>query len=96
MAAITAADTPLDECEHCGGLWISQAAFDHICSDTNAQTAASGLNLPPPVPRDITVHYLSCPQCGKLMNRHNYADGSGFVINTRKGHVLRLAGSTMR
>jgi Zn-finger nucleic acid-binding protein len=96
MAAITAADTPLDECQQCGGLWISQAAFDHICSNTDAQTAASGLNLPPPVTRDITVHYLSCPQCGKLMNRHNYADGSGFVINMCKGHGVWLDRDEMR
>jgi Zn-finger nucleic acid-binding protein len=96
MSSIKVADTPLDECPHCGGLWISLAAFDHVCSDTAAQTAASGLDLPPPVPQDVRVHYLGCPNCGKLMNRTNYGGGSGIVINVCKGHGVWLDRDEMR
>lgn len=96
LAAIKVADTPLDECEHCGGLWIALAAFDHICSSADAQTAASGLNLPPPLAFDAGVRYLNCPNCQKLMNRTNYGGGSGIVINVCKGHGVWLDRDEMR
>ena len=50
MMNVQVAGTPLEECSHCGGLWVNIANFDRICSDTEAQTAATGLQMPPPVP----------------------------------------------
>jgi Zn-finger nucleic acid-binding protein len=96
LAAVTAGDTPLDECQRCGGLWISVAAFDHICSDTAAQTAATGLNLPPSVPQDTHVHYMGCPKCSNLMNRTNYGHASGIIINVCKPHGIWLDRDEMR
>lgn len=84
LQSITAANIPLDECPHCGGLWISVAAFDLVCSNTAAQSAATGLNLPPPIPPDGRVRYLHCPKCSNLMNRVNYGHASGIIINICK------------
>jgi Zn-finger nucleic acid-binding protein len=97
LQRITAADIPLDECPHCGGLWISVAAFDKICSDAETKTAASGIDVPRPAPpADIRVHYLNCPRCSKLMNRSNYGGGSGIVINVCKLDGIWLDRDEMR
>lgn len=81
---------------HCGGLWIDVTSFDHICSDADAQTAATGLKLPPPAPIDTQVRYLTCPQCGKLMNRMNYAGRSGIVVGICRAHGIWLDRDEMR
>jgi Zn-finger nucleic acid-binding protein len=94
---VLVAKTPLEECTHCGGLWISLANFDHICSDAEAQTAATGLSLPPPPePSGAQVRYVKCPQCGNLMNRLNYAGRSGVVIEICRPHGIWLDRDQMR
>src|SRR5208283_2507612 len=50
--------------------------------------ATRGLAVHPTMPSQYApnpnepVKYLPCPQCQNLMNRHNFADISGVVINT--------------
>ena len=46
-----------------------------------ARQAATGLLVPSPAELDPNVRYLKCPQCQNLMNRMNYANRSGIVIN---------------
>ncbi len=96
LQQIAVGTTPLEECMHCGGLWIDVSSFDHICSDADAQTAATGLQLPPPVPIDSQVRYLACPQCNKLMNRMNYAGRSGIIVGICRGHGIWLDRDEMR
>ncbi|HWB53281.1 MAG TPA: zf-TFIIB domain-containing protein [Tepidisphaeraceae bacterium] len=85
LNSITVANTPLDECPKCGGIWISVQAFDKLSSDEEANAAASGYDVyKPPPPTDMRVHYLKCPRCSKLMNRNNYGGGSGIIINVCK------------
>ena len=78
------------QCPHCGGMWADAKTFDMICSDAEAQTAATGLNLPPPVAPDPHVKYLQCPQCHSLMGRINYFNHSGIVLNVCRPHGLWL------
>ncbi len=96
LQAMSVADTPLDECVECGGLWIDISHFDYICSNTAAQEAATGLRLPPPPKFDPAVHYLKCPQCRKLMNRVNYARRSGVIIDICRAHGIWLDRDEMR
>jgi Zn-finger nucleic acid-binding protein len=96
LAAVSVGNTPLEECMHCGGLWVDVSRFDHICSDAEAQTAATGLKLPPPAPIDTHVRYLNCPQCANLMNRMNYAGRSGIVICVCRPHGIWLDRDEMR
>jgi Zn-finger nucleic acid-binding protein len=93
---VKVANTPLEECTRCGGLWVDVSSFDHICSDTEAQTAATGLQLPPPTAVETAVRYLKCPQCNALMNRMNYAGRSGIVINICRPHGIWLDRDEMR
>lgn len=98
LQEMSVAKTPLDECTQCGGIWVDVASFDHICSIAQMQTAATGLNVPPPPlpPLEANVRYLHCPQCAQLMNRINYAGRSGIVTNVCKPHGIWLDRDQMR
>jgi Zn-finger nucleic acid-binding protein len=89
-------NTPLEECMHCGGIWIDVTHFEFLCSNAEAQEAATGLRLPPPVSLDPSVRYLKCPQCANLMNRMNYAGRSGIVIDVCRPHGIWLDRDRMR
>jgi Zn-finger nucleic acid-binding protein/RNA polymerase subunit RPABC4/transcription elongation factor Spt4 len=86
----------LDQCPHCGGLWAGISTFDRICSDATAQSAATGLSLPPAIPPDPRVQYLQCPQCHSLMGRINYFHHSGIVLNICRPHGMWLERDQIR
>jgi Zn-finger nucleic acid-binding protein len=90
LTAVQIATTPLEECMHCGGLWIDVSSFENVCSNVEAQQAATGLRVPPPVAFDPRVRYLKCPQCANIMNRMNYAGRSGIIINVCTPHGVWL------
>ena len=90
LTDVDVANTPLEECTRCGGLWVSVTNFEHLCSDAEAQQAATGLALPPPVQVNTSVRYLKCPECANLMNRMNYATRSGIIINACRAHGIWL------
>jgi Zn-finger nucleic acid-binding protein len=80
--------TALQECPRCGGLWISTDVFEHICADRETQAAVIVLKLPPPVLVNPRVRYLKCPQCARLMNRKQYSEGSGVILDICAEHGL--------
>lgn len=77
------------ECDRCGGLFVRPKAFEAVSHDADTRarvrlekpleirTAAA----PPP-----HVKYRACPECRKLMNRTNYAGGSGIVVDNCRAH----------
>ena len=87
---VQVANTQLEECTQCGGLWVDVTSFEFICANTEAQSAATGLKLPLPVAVDPHVCYRPCPECGKLMSRLNYAGRSGIVIDVCRPHGVWL------
>lgn len=79
------------ECPRCGGLCLGAAAFDAATRD--ADTRAKVRLEKPPVIREKgsplpPVRYRPCPACGALMNRVNYAGGSGIIVDRCKGHAV--------
>jgi len=87
---ITVGKMPMEECGRCGGLWVNVKSFDALCADTESQTAALGLQLPPVAELDTDVRYLPCPQCKNLMNRMQYAGRSGIIIQMCRPHGVWL------
>ena len=79
-----------DECDHCGGIWLSPAA----CSDAAAKAETRALLRPfdflpsagAPSSGSEEVRYRKCPLCAKLMNRSAYAAGSGVIVDVCKPH----------
>ena len=91
LAATTLGDLAFGQCHRCGGVWVGQAAFEHMAGD-RAERAGVLSGLPtasPKVPIKLEqIHYRPCPQCGKLMNRSNYARISGIVVDVCKDHGI--------
>ena len=96
LADVQVVSTPLEECTRCGGLWIDVSSFEFICSNAEARQAATGLLVPSPAELDPNVRYLKCPQCQNLMNRMNYANRSGIVINVCRTHGVWLDRNEIR
>ncbi len=84
-------DVEIDQCLHCGGVWLRQDLFDRVASDKETRGRALGM-LPITPPTQAVSHmdvvYRPCPSCAKMMNRYNYARISGVILDGCKGHGL--------
>jgi Zn-finger nucleic acid-binding protein len=89
LESVKLANVDARECPKCEGLWIDVETFNGICADREQQAAILGGPTPPPEPIELTldpVRYLPCPECHTLMNRVNFAQRSGVIIDTCRGH----------
>jgi len=80
------------ECQRCAGLWISQTSFGHL-RDRAAKNALPVQNLFPVKPATQRKPpqgggYRNCVQCPQLMNRRQYAPGSGVVVDVCREHGI--------
>lgn len=74
------------ECPNCDGVWVTAADFEHLCSTAEAQAAVLHHVTPRkqvPVGR---VRYRPCVKCGTMMNRLNFGQISGTVVDVCRGH----------
>jgi len=72
-------------------VWSDPASFRAICDDRETQAAylGDGTALSAPAASDPTsspIVYRPCPVCGELMNRFNFADCSGVILDLCKPH----------
>jgi len=83
----TLRDHVLHECGKCYGIWLDTLTFECICRDAESQAAVLGAPPPPSLTGAVApVRYLHCPQCQELMNRVNFAHGSGVVVDVCRQH----------
>ena len=80
----------LFECPACGGLWVDKDTLQQICTEREQQQAVMGFdfgsNPQTATPgRDRRI-YVPCPVCRKLMNRRNFADCSGIIVDWCRDH----------
>lgn len=77
------------ECQKCAGLWIHQSSFCHL-RDRVARQAADVRMPPRPTKRrrHEPIRYRPCVECGRLMNRHEYASGCGVVVDVCREHGI--------
>jgi Zn-finger nucleic acid-binding protein len=75
------------ECAKCDGLWVENSAFEELCANREQQASILGAATQiPPLTVEMKVRYLKCPLCADLMNRHNFANCSGVVVDICKKH----------
>lgn len=79
------------ECPGCGGLWVSNATFEDICADREQQQLVMGYNFESAAATGVPERqsgriYIPCPECGKLMNRRQFAGCSRVVVDWCKPH----------
>ncbi len=91
LAAIKVGSTDLQECSKCGGIWADVTSLEQIRTDRERQAAILGEATPLPgnnhgVQIEKNIRYLPCPECGKLMNRVNFARCSNVIVDVCRGH----------
>jgi Zn-finger nucleic acid-binding protein len=80
------ADLEVDECDACGGLFISPKMLDSIVANRDTPT---GLQLALPkraVYQESAVNYLKCPSCRNTMNRKMFGRISGVIVDVCRDH----------
>ncbi len=91
LREVTVGGHQLRECTTCGGLWVKKDMFQDICTREEEQEAVIGLGEhaePPgvlPGKGDGRV-YIPCPDCGKLMNRQQFAGCSHVIVDLCREH----------
>jgi Zn-finger nucleic acid-binding protein len=90
LQALHLGGTPLLECAACDGVWVTATAFERLCADKEVQAAVLHRWTKEARPLERAVRYRPCVQCGKMMNRVNFAQVSGTVIDVCRGHGTYL------
>jgi len=80
------------ECERCAGVWVGQRIFGLLESRARQSVEHWG-EAPPPKPAPPSgqpgpTFYRACVECGKLMNRRNYGQRSGIIVDVCRAHGL--------
>ena len=90
MSSVMIGTAPVRECHRCEGLWLDTNVFQLICADREHQSMVLGDALStaghPATAHDEQVRYIPCPHCRQLMNRINFANCSGVVVDVCKQH----------
>lgn len=96
LVGMRVASDNVEQCPGCAGLWMSVETFDHICSDSQALSAATMMAVPKGRGAGAEVVYIKCPECTELMARKRYSQASGVLINTCRAHGVWLDGGELR
>jgi Zn-finger nucleic acid-binding protein len=91
LVARLISDVLLDECPSCHGVFVDMAALERILTERRQARADALLGTARPEPAGDAATpsgpmYVKCPDCGKMMNRKNFASGSGIIVDICKSH----------
>ncbi len=76
----------VDECERCGGIFISNASLAALVTRHRPHDAERRASIVPPRPAPDAVTYLPCPVCNARMNRTVFGKSSGVIVDVCKAH----------
>jgi Zn-finger nucleic acid-binding protein len=86
MESVTLAGVTLTECPACDGVWLAASDFEHLCGAAEAQAAVLHRAAGRRPPTAARVRYRPCLACGTMMNRVNFGQISGIVVDVCRGH----------
>ncbi len=90
MDAVVIGGSNLRECPRCEGIWTDTETLRQICASREQQAGVLGMatHIPSNNVADIDkqIHYWPCPVCGELMNRVNFANYSGVIVQVCREH----------
>jgi len=93
LQALRLGATTVRECAACGGLWLDPESLQKL-SDGREERAdvvsALASRTPTVLATPDVVRYVPCPRCAKLMNRRNFAQSSGVVLDVCAKHGVWL------
>jgi Zn-finger nucleic acid-binding protein len=88
--------TTMYECAADGSAWLTPEMFTKLCADRETRgtaaasgAAAGGLKKPKPFRlASVATRYVHCPVCKAIMNRVNFGDTSGVIVDTCATHGI--------
>jgi Zn-finger nucleic acid-binding protein len=90
LRAIRLGSVELEECAVCCGMWLRPQVFQRIYAEEERGAVVLGPDLDAHTEQQRTpvesVRYVPCPECGKIMNRINFAKRSGVVLDSCAHH----------
>lgn len=73
------------ECPQCGGQWLDHRTLRTLFERrVQLSYGLDQRSLTPPL--STRVQYLPCPMCQRLMNRKNFGERSGVIVDVCKPH----------
>ncbi|MFK7888261.1 MAG: zf-TFIIB domain-containing protein, partial [Gammaproteobacteria bacterium] len=99
LRASTAGNATIDDCEHCGGVWLDLDVFELALrkEEGKSEVVAAVQALVPAKfatneikPQTGARFYVPCPHCAKIMDRRQFAKVSRVVIDVCKDHGIWL------
>ena len=103
MLGVTGQQVELDQCKTCQGLFFDPGELDTILEGIEKQAHTVDhrqlmtlIEQETPTDDFANVAYAPCPDCGKLMNRRNFGQKSGVVIDDCREHGIWLDGGELR
>ena len=87
-------DAAIFECEVCGGIWVEKQVFETMAERARADRLPDLSLRPAGGPPPATAQpasgpfYRSCAQCGARMNRRNWGQKSGIIVDVCQNHGL--------
>ncbi|MEJ7600436.1 MAG: zf-TFIIB domain-containing protein [Kofleriaceae bacterium] len=90
LGARRVGDLVVDECMKCRGLFLDHIAIKRVVTDRQQSRADALLGALPRaqlaiLPPDGRM-YIKCPMCHVVMNRTQFAEGAGVVVDVCKTH----------
>jgi Zn-finger nucleic acid-binding protein len=90
MDAVVIGGSNVRECPKCEGIWTATDTLRQICADREKQAAVLGMATQLPTNEGVEIEkkirYLPCPVCEDLMNRVNFANFSGVIVDVCREH----------
>ncbi len=93
MQALMLGGTRARECSACGGLWFDPEALQRMANAAEERSMVVSVlaaRTPCLTTMPDVVRYVPCPQCERLMNRKNFAQSSGIVLDVCAKHGVWL------
>jgi Zn-finger nucleic acid-binding protein len=99
LAGRLVGDVLIDECGKCHGLFLDHVAIKRVVLDRQQARAESLLGALPKQPIQRLAPsdkmYVKCPMCHVVMNRKQFAAGSGVIIDVCKTHGVFFDGGEL-
>ena len=90
MEAVVIGSSKVRECPKCEGIWTDTETLRQICTDQEKQAAVLGMPNQLPTNEGVEIEkqirYLRCPVCRDMMNRINFANFSGVIVDVCRLH----------
>jgi len=83
-------DDKAEVCPQCRGLWLDLEEFKRTINQQRIPKEYIDSREIWFKPNVAPVQYISCPRCGRLMNRENFSHISGIIIDRCRDHGVWL------